>query len=129
MVTGKLDEHLSDFTIIYGDYTPEWIAAFKDHITDNVSKIPGCSTDTTSGVYYNYFWVKREDGSTGCIRVFGRCRVKGLRWEDHRPSMLITTVKTGVNKFDDEEIYSGALMSLTPQNPIWLEAEIDNAAK
>ena len=127
MVVGKLDNERSDFTIIYGDFTPEYINAFKEQIEKNVSKIPRCSTDSTTGLHRNYFWVKREDGSTGCIKMYGKGRMKGVRWEDKRPSMAITAVKAGTSKCIDEEIFAGVLLTLTPQNPVWVEVEIDDA--
>ena len=126
MVTGKFHEHRSDFTTIYGNYTPEFIEAFKDRIEETVSKISGCSVGRTTGFYNSYFWVEREDGSTGCIKMYGPGRQKGISWRGYRPKMLITTVKTGVSVYSDDEIHAGVIPSLTPQNPVWLEVEIND---
>jgi len=128
MVEGKLGIYKSDFTIIYGDFTEEYIEALKDTIIENVSKIPLCVTDSI-GSYRNYFYVVREDGSTGCVKIYGRQRIKGVRWEDKRPTMAITAVKVGSSGYTDEEIFAGILPTLSPFNSAWVEVEIDNESK
>ena len=127
MVTGKLGDERSDFTIIYGDFIPEWIDMVKNRIERKIEKIPDHSVGRVSNFYSSYFWVKRPDGSTGCIKMYGRGRIKGVRWEDKRPEMAIIALKTGVSKYIDTEIYASILPSLTPQNPTWIEMEIADA--
>lgn len=127
MVTGNLGEESSNFTVIYGDFIPMYIESIKNQISRKIEKIPDHTTDNSEGSYNNYFWVNRPDGSTGCIKLYGRQRIKGCRWEGKRPDMAMVALKTGVSRYTDEEIYAGILPSLTPQNPSWIELEITDA--
>lgn len=129
LVTGKLGGYDVDFFVIHGDFTQEYMEAFKERLAERIVSISECTI--TEPVSYNspYFAVFREDGSSGCLRMFHQNQMlKGVRWDDKRPVLAIILRKKGSTANLDESIYASILPCLTIHSHGIIDIEVDDGA-